>query len=255
LTSCKKEGKDDSTLSTENNTLADAAFGHLNDVVNTEVKIIEDNAYETQKTTATGDTCANISFTFSSDSSYIDTIVIDYGSQGCEWQGRTRKGKIIISQNGKKSVAGTITKVEVDNFFIDGYPLEGEKLIENLGGTFIPFKFQNHVKVIGGKVTSLDGSTTFHWNADQIHTLGLAGLIPHLLVEGTVNGVNTNGVAFAIKTTTPLKTVWGCPRIVEGTLDITPAGFATRTLDYGDGTCDFKATVTVNGNTKNIILW
>tara|TARA_B110000211_G_C14036881_1_gene534988 strand:- start:78 stop:893 length:816 start_codon:yes stop_codon:yes gene_type:complete len=254
LTSCNKE-KDDSTISTENNTLADAAFGHLNDVVDTEVEIIEDNIYGTQKTTAIGDSCANISFTFSNDSSYIDSIIIDYGTLGCEWQGRVRKGKIIITQNGKKSVTGTITKVEVDQFFIDDYQLEGVKLIENLGGTLIPFKFENHVQVIGGKITSPDGTKTFQWNADKNHTLGLNGGIPYLLMEGTVNGINTNGVAFTINTTSPLKAVWGCPRIVEGTLEVTPAGFATRTLDYGNGTCDFKATITVNGNTKNIILW
>ena len=99
LTSCQKEVKDDSIISTENNTVADAAFGHLNDIVDTEVKIIEDNQYGTQKTTAIGDSCANISFTLSNDSSYIDSIIIDDGNLGCEWQGRTRKGKIITTQN------------------------------------------------------------------------------------------------------------------------------------------------------------
>lgn len=254
FTSCKKD-KDESTVSTENNTLADAAFGHLTDVVDTEVKIIEDEQSGTQKTSAEGDTCANITYTLSSDSSYVDTIIIDYGTGGCEWRDRVRKGKIIISQNGKKSTKGTITKVEVQDFFIDDYQIEGVKTVENLGGTWSPFKFQNHEIVTGGKVTNPDQTKTFQWNADKINTLGFDGLIPYVKVDGTVNGVNTLGTAFTIATTKPLKAVLGCPRIVEGILEVTPTGFATRTLDYGDGTCDFKATVTVNGNSKDIILW
>lgn len=254
LTSCQKD-KDESTISSENNTQADAAFSHLDDIVNTEVEKIEDAQFGSNKTTIKGDTCANITFSLSNDQTYIDTVIIDYGTNGCEWNGRVRKGKIVIAQDGKKSVKGTITRVTLEDFYIDDYFVEGIKTIENLGLVAGTLSVSNHVVVTGGKITSPDGSKNFQWNSDRINTIGIQGILPFMTIDGTVNGVNVNGTSFTITTSTPLKAVWGCPRIVEGVLEVTPAGLDPRILDYGDGTCDFKATITVNGNTKDIILW
>ena len=47
----------------------------------------------------------------------------------------------------------------------------------------------------------------------------------------------------------------GCRRhFTQGVLEHTPAGKATRYIDYGNGVCDNKATVTINGNTYAITL-
>lgn len=257
FTSCNKDkDEDESTVSSENNTQADAAFSHINDIVTTEVEKIEDEQFNSGKTTTDGDECATITFSLSDDSTYVDSVFIDYGTDGCEWNGRTRKGKMIISQDGKKKDKGTITKVELENFYVDDYKVEGVKTIENLGLVQGTLTVSSHVVVNGGKITSPDGAKTFQWNADRINVAGLDNSFkPFFSIEGTANGVNVNGTSFTITTSKPLKAIWGCPRIVEGVLNVTPQGMATRTLDYGDGTCDYKATITVNGNTKNIILW
>ena len=60
--------------------------------------------------------------------------------------------KIIITQNRKKSTVGTITTVELEDFYIDDYKVEGVKKIENLGKHPTSFLFQNHVIVTDGKV-------------------------------------------------------------------------------------------------------
>ena len=54
--------------------------------------------------------------------------------------------------------------------------------------------------------------------------------------------------------TTPLIKAAGCFFITEGVEEIAPAGKSTRTVDYGDGTCDDIANVTVDGETTEITI-
>jgi hypothetical protein len=41
---------------------------------------------------------------------------------------------------------------------------------------------------------------------------------------------------------------------IQGTFVYTPGIRAARTFDYGNGTCDLNATVTINGNTYPFVL-
>jgi hypothetical protein len=52
-----------------------------------------------------------------------------------------------------------------------------------------------------------------------------------------------------VNVTVPVEKRASCTWITKGRIDLTPEGLATRTVDYGDGTCDDKATLTINGNT------
>jgi hypothetical protein len=42
--------------------------------------------------------------------------------------------------------------------------------------------------------------------------------------------------------------------MTSGTVDVTPDGFKTRTVDFGNGACDDDATYTVNGQTISFKL-
>ena len=48
---------------------------------------------------------------------------------------------------------------------------------------------------------------------------------------------------------------WGCRYITEGTLELTPDGLDTRSIDYGTGVCDAQATVSINNRDYNATLW
>lgn len=70
-------------------------------------------------------------------------------------------------------------------------------------------------------------------------------------IYGTSSGTNRDGVGFTVNTpqSSPLVKKVDCKWISSGVLELTPSGHKTRTVDYGNGTCDNKATFTVNGNT------
>lgn len=258
LTSCQKE--DPNLISSKNNALADAAFNHIGSVMDAEVNYAEQQT-STNKTddilTGDHDTCATVTWGLSDDQTYVDTVWIDYGTGGCEWQGRTKTGKILITQNGKRSTIGTVTKIEFIDFTIDEYKIEGIKTHERTAYQWSVGNFNgtDHVLVSNAKVTSPDGTEEFSWESDRIHQVGLIDGEWVALIEGTINGVNTQGTAFTITTSSPLKFKLFCPRIVSGVLNLTPAGMDTRSIDYGDGDCDLKATVTIDNVDYQIILW
>ena len=73
-------------------------------------------------------------------------------------------------------------------------------------------------------------------------------------ISGSWESVNRKGVARASTITTNLRREYACRYIVSGVLEISRDGIKA-TLDFGDGTCDNKATVTdANGKTKEISL-
>jgi hypothetical protein len=45
-----------------------------------------------------------------------------------------------------------------------------------------------------------------------------------------------------------------CKWIVSGQFEIVPEGLSARSVDFGDGTCDNKAKVTINGNVFEIVM-
>lgn len=244
-----------------NNNIADAAFNHINSVADTELGYFENQYYINEPNSfliEEHDTCPSITLSFSSDSSYIDSLWIDYGDEGAEWKERTKTGNILITQNGKRNEIGTITKVELINFTIDYYSISGTQNIERSeveinSGNWIG---TDHVQVIEAVIKNIHQTNEFIWNSDRIRQGNVENGELVVCIEGNMNGINTKGFEYAITTRTPLKYKLSCPRIVSGVLNVyDESGVNSQTIDYGDGICDFKATVANEYDTFEITLW
>ena len=73
-------------------------------------------------------------------------------------------------------------------------------------------------------------------------------------ISGSSSGKNREGRTFTTTITNPLIKKTNCKWLSSGTLELTPNGFAARTVDFGSGTCDDDATFTVNGQTISFKL-
>ena len=74
-------------------------------------------------------------------------------------------------------------------------------------------------------------------------------------VTGSSTGTNRNKVGYTATIQNPLIKRADCPKyFVQGTIGIINTNSKVMTLDYGTGTCDNVATVTVNGHTRTITL-
>ena len=75
-------------------------------------------------------------------------------------------------------------------------------------------------------------------------------------IKGSADGTDRNGKKFSVSIddSNPLVRKMGCTYIVKGTQTLKLEGKKDRTIDYGDGTCDNKATLTIGGNTFEFSL-
>lgn len=183
-------------------------------------------------------------------------ITVDFGSSNCTCaDGRVRRGKIISTFTGRYRDQGTVITHTFDNYFVDDNQVLGTKVVTNIGN------YTYSVDVNGSIVLANNGGT-ITWTSARTRTWK-QGYNTFLLgddvyeVTGTAQGTNASGKNFEITITEPLvrKLQLGCARnFVQGTLEIEVDGGRTRTLDYGDGTCDNIGELTIRNRTYTITL-
>jgi hypothetical protein len=206
---------------------------------------------------AVSDSCPLVTIDHPTDAVWPKTITINYGSGCTGFFDQTRSGKIIIVVTGPRKSLGSKKTVTFDNFFFNGIKVEGTREIENMGYN----DNQNlvfSVKLTDGKLTLPNGNIITRTVKHQREWI--AGFDSNnrwddeVLITGTAGGVNVNSVAYADTIQTALHWTRACKFIVSGVVKISREGKDPVELNYGMGDCDAIATVTINGETKEITL-
>ena len=183
-------------------------------------------------------------------------ITIDFGT-GCTGpNGRVRKGKILIEFRGRRFMPGSTVTITTDGYSVDGINIEGTRTETNSSASTEEaptFTITEDVTV-----TFLDGSTATR-SATRTRTWNRAPnpLNDTWTVTGTASGKTRKGKNYVMEITKPLVFKRACAieskvvMPVEGTKKLT-ANEKQITIDFGDGSCDTKITITVNGKSKEI---
>lgn len=179
------------------------------------------------------------------------SITIDFGDDDCVGHdGRVRKGVLFITYTGRYRDIGSVITITPDVYTVDGYQIEGTKVIENLGFNAAG---QLHYSItVNGQVTAPGGAWDISWNANRVRTWVEGQTTATIwddayLISGSGSGINRNDVAYETNISVPLRAEIGCRWIVSGSLTVEPEGYATRLIDFGNGECNNGITVTVNG--------
>jgi hypothetical protein len=204
--------------------------------------------------------CKNVTIEFPGDSIlWPRTITIDYGD-GCPGPNQAiRKGKIIIVVNqGKFWFRGYSRTVTFDNYSVDDYKIEGTKVLTNTGKNDNGNVVFTEV-LTGGKVTNPDGkelSREFERQREWVAGIATPRLRfdDEYLVTGTASGIDRKGRSYTRTIIEALQIKMNCRWIVAGTIAIQADELPEAILDYGDGECDRKATITVGEETREIVL-
>ncbi len=266
LNSCKKKTEvDNETQSVVDNALCEQQFMAIQPVVN-DKGITENGLKRTAATCETWTILGAIGGTVAPNVS-LDTIInasgffqngpvtfqIDYGIIGCIGSdGVYRKGKINITTAKKWKQYGNTITVDLVGYKANTVSYSGQVKITRVdsvtlttdvingyctSGTWnIEYAATKTMKQIAGFSTKGDAS-------DDIYS-----------ITGSSSGKNREGRTFTTTITNPLIKKTNCKWLSSGTLELTPNGFAARTVDFGSGTCDDDATFTVNGQTISFKL-
>jgi hypothetical protein len=260
FSSCNKQASVDQTSLNlaDDEAVTSAVFDDVSGTEDVADAILD--SYQAGKSTITealSDSCPAVTIDHPTDAVWPKTITVNYGAGCTGFYDQTRSGKIIIVVTGPRKAQGSKKTVTFDNFFFNGIKVEGTRVIENLGlNANQDMVFS--VKQTGGKLTLPNGKTIEREVDHQREWI--AGLNTknswddEVLITGTASGVNVNSVAYADTITTALHWKRACKFIVSGVVKISRVGKDPVELNFGTGDCDAIATVTVNGESKDITL-
>ena len=182
-------------------------------------------------------------------------LTIDFGTACVGKDGKTRSGKIIVTSTSFNTFP-SIRDKSFENYIVDGKKIEGSvtktitkdqennirtaTIMENITITFPDGE---------GKATRVANLTR------QYQRNALLNPADNQIVSwGTVEFMRISGVKVTKTVTSqnPLVFKVACHHIVSGIVSVTTSDNRSWTINYGDGACDNKATLTMGDKTKEI---
>lgn len=181
-------------------------------------------------------------------------MTINFGTSCTGKDGKVRSGKIIVTSPSFNTFPSVRTK-SFDNFVVDGKKIEGsivKTISKDQVNNIRTAKFQENITITfpdnEGIATRIANLTRQY----QRNTLNPAD--NQVVSWGTVEYTRVSGVKVTkvIDAGTPLVFKVSCHHIVSGIVKISTSNNKNWTIDYGNGTCDDLATLTIGGKSKEI---
>jgi hypothetical protein len=197
--------------------------------------------------------CATITVTGSFPAK---NIKIDFGTGCTSPNGVLRKGVINIVLTDSVRNTGSIATTTFQDYYVNGFKKEGT--ITRTNTTVAGSATRSHNRTVtNGKITSPTGRTWTHSsNLNITQTEGVA--TPCDLrddvytLEGTRTATNAQGRTRNSITQTPLQKKMNCSNIDKGILNVQGPSH-TAVIDFGNGTCDNQATISIDGRPARTI--
>lgn len=258
--SCSKDDNE-APITSEELTI-NARMDEMSDDVS---KIVEDQ-YEIQRNTSGSmelpasmlPSCATVTIVVANNTW---TRTIDFGTTGCTMpNGNVLKGKLIASGSINFSQPSHTINYSFENFYHNNVLIQGNRTVVrtitatptlatphpvatmdiNMSATF---PNGTVVTRVGTRIREfIEGFNTPQNWTDNIFSI--TGSWTTTFPQGTRSSVILE----------PLRVRMNCPHIVRGVIQVTRNNGNIALIDFGNGTCDNLATLTINGTTIVITL-
>ena len=252
LTNCHRRDKtsDTDTEVASDNALSETTY---NDAMN-----IADDASDK----VTGDnlsnykTSSNCATVMHDTTTNPKTITIDFGLSNCLCNdGRYRRGKILVSYSGHYRDSGSVHAITFNNYYVNDKHVMGSKTVTNMGHNSLGHSYFSII--VSGLIVKPNGDS-ITWNANRTRTWTQGESTPTRMddvyeVTGSASGTK-GSTSYTMTIIQPLVRSLSCNWISSGKVELQPSGKALRTIDFGSGTCDNTATVTIGGVVYTITL-
>lgn len=208
------------------------------------------------------------------------TITVTFNGNQC-LDGKTRSGSLVYNYSASTNGAthyrhpGFVENVSSNNYVVDGYTVNiNSKTISNVTPVgFNPATTNETWSITANITVNLGTGGNISWSCDRVKTLLNTNTVyanaatpinwanARIGITGSASGSRTIGnESFTVNVTNQLIRDFGACSIngrhpfIQGTFVYTPSGKSARTFDYGNGSCDLNATVTIDNNTYNVNL-
>ncbi len=180
-------------------------------------------------------------------------VTLDFGD-GCEVRGHFMAGIVILSYEKNPALQTRTITVEFDNYRIDNKLIQGSHSIvrmreNNNGNPQSTSTFDVNVTWNNGDTASRVGEKVREW----VEGVGSGVWSDNVyLITGQWSTVRRNGDEITGEVITALRRELVCRFLVSGVIDLTKNN-RSGALDFGDGTCDNQALLTLDNGTEIII--
>lgn len=276
LASCKKDISPVSSKESNAASLSDSSTAAENvyyDVLNNAFVGFADNATvwntsnpRTGKTTtfSTADeggntnlSCAIYTIDDTVPGEYPKKMTLDFGSGCTSADGIVRKGKISYLFSGPLLLPGVTAAVTFTQYVVNGFGIQGTYTITNNSSEQIGLSFTT--QVTNGIIT-YPNALNYHYSSNKTYTMTSGSATPFDIsddvyaVTGNSAFSASDGSSLVFNVTTPLVKAVSCHNISKGIVSFSYDQSVNGTIDFGDGTCDNLATVSVGTVTRSISL-
>ncbi len=197
--------------------------------------------------------CATVTVT--PTNGFPKTITIDFGT-GCTYRLVTRRGKIRIVLTDSVRRSGSQATMTFDNYFANDYKIEGTITWTNTSTANT--RSWTRVTAQGSKVTAPGGRYWFHEGNRTVTQTGGVGT-PNVdddvfsVFPGTHTVTNSSNISRTCTILEALQKKVSCGNIDKGKIKVQgPNHYLT--IDFGDGTCDALALLSIDGRTPRTIV-
>jgi len=187
------------------------------------------------------------------------TVTVDYGPTNYLCQdGRYRRGVINFETTGFYHTEGTVITITFDNYYQNNYKVDGTQVVTNTGRNSEEHLVYTVVITDGvvtapdSKVINYEESTSREWVDGESTILDVCD--DNYFITGNQNGMSSDSIVYTLTVQTRLDVLVCCHYIRGGILDVDMEGLATISINYGDGTCDENAVVTILGTEYPIVM-
>lgn len=190
------------------------------------------------------------------DTGYPVVITIDYGESTEFKNGRIVSGLVTIEISAERDTDGATRTITYTDCVIDSVAIDGSCL-ETFNGdneTTRTITTSSDITFVlaDGTVIDRTGNYVRNWIA------GLDTPLEHdddqIEKTGSTHAESSEGTVWDREIIEPLLKLGDCRHYVQGVVQYSSNGEVAGTLDFGDGTCDNLATLTVNGESVEIEL-
>ena len=248
ISGCQKESTTstaivpgDSNTSEGSIVISDRTFEGLNGIVDGFM------ATTGLKSAAIG-SCPSITATLTS--SFPITISIDWGTTGCTSaeDGIARSGMVTASLSGLMNVTNSVATFKFVDFVSNGNKITGVHRITykgpNPGNNWPRYAIFTEAKIeFPDKKFITYRAEYIRLQSEGSATLAVADDVWR--IEGSSSGTTRAGTSWTASYPSALVKKNSCQWFSSGSVLVTPLGEVPRTINFGDGTCDNKATLTI----------
>jgi len=196
--------------------------------------------------------CATVTIT---PGNFPKTIVIDFGTSCTDNRGNIRSGKINIVISDSVRKPGSTAVMTFNNYYVNYYKVEGTY-------TWTNTSTQNTRSwdrvTTGGKITAPDARYWLHHGSRSVTQTGGVGT-PTItddvfsVFPGTHTITYPSNVNRTITILEAIQKKNSCSNVDKGKIKVQgPNHYAT--IDFGDGTCDNLALLSIDGRTPRTII-